>query len=189
MNSLSSLKNHFLIAMPALGDPNFDQTISLICEHNEEGAMGIIINRVSDITLAEVFSQFNNDYKITPATDESDMALEGGPVQPEHGFVLHRPAGEWTYSLKVSDELQLTTSQDIIKAISNGEGPDDYIVTLGYAGWGAGQLEEEIAANSWLTIPVDPAIVFHYPISERRNLATATIGLNYETLSSQSGHA
>jgi putative transcriptional regulator len=151
--------------------------------------MGVVINRLSDITISEVLHQFDDNYPIKPATNDEDFALAGGPVQQEHGFVLHRPSGEWEYSLKISDQLTLTTSQDIIRAIAKNQGPEDFIFTLGYAGWGAGQLEEEIAANSWLTIPANPDIVFQYPISARRASAAAVIGLNLETLSAISGHA
>jgi len=189
MSSMVSLKNHFLIAMPALHDPNFNQSISLICEHNEEGAMGVIINRQSDITVKEIVTQFSDNTRFATEDDEHLYAFEGGPVYPQHGFVLHRNQGEWTYSLNISDELTLTTSQDIMKAIGDNEGPDEYLIALGYAGWEAGQLEQEISDNSWLTIPACADIVFHYPISERRSLAAIMNGINLEKLSSLAGHA
>ncbi len=186
---MASLKNHFLIAMPALHDPNFNQSITLICEHNEEGAMGVIINRHSDITVKEIVIQFSDNTRFTTIDDEHLFAYEGGPVYPQHGFVIHRGQGKWIYSLNISDELTLTTSQDIMKAIGDGQGPDEYLIALGYAGWSAGQLEQEIADNSWLTIPASADIVFHYPVSERRTLAATKHGINLEKLSSLAGHA
>ncbi len=189
MSSNFSLKNHFLLAMPDLGDPHFDNTLTLICDHNEEGAMGIVINRIGDISVDEVLFQFNKNNQYRANHVEQRHTLEGGPVRTEHGFILHRPKGQWTWSLSVGDDLTLTTSEDILIAIADNRGPDDFLIALGYAGWGAGQLEDEIASNTWLTVPADPDIIFHYPTSERRRLAAASIGLKLESLTTHSGQA
>ena len=188
MDSNISLTNHFLIAMPSLADPNFTHTVTYICEHNAEGAMGVVINRPMGISLAEILPQLKIE-----AAMEIDPALiplyEGGPVQREHGFVLHRPPGEWRSSLGITKAVTLTTSQDILSAIAHGRGPDAYLIALGYAGWGPGQLEEEIAQNSWLSGPADPAILFDLPDASRWQAAAAALGVDLNLLSSEIGHA
>ena len=181
------LTNHFLIAMPNLEDPNFSRTVTYICEHNDDGAMGLIINRPLEITLADIFAQMEL------SSDSSIASLnpvyQGGPVQQELGFVLHHPASRWEATLTITDSLALTTSRDILTAMANGSGPEDSLTALGYAGWGAGQLEEEMAENAWLSGPADPAILFNAPFQERWRLAAASLGVDLAMLSGDIGHA
>jgi putative transcriptional regulator len=181
------LRNQFLIAMPALEDPNFSHTVTLLCEHNNEGAMGLIINRPTSLSLAELVSQLNID------AGEPNMAnvpiYHGGPVQPEQGFVLHSPLGEWESTMEIAPDLGLTVSQDIIEAIAHGVGPQYFQIALGYAGWGAGQLEEEIIANAWLNGPANNQIIFETSVDERWQAAATTLGIELAQLSNDVGHA
>ncbi|MEW6646712.1 MAG: YqgE/AlgH family protein [Pseudomonadota bacterium] len=187
MTETASLRNHFLIAMPQLADPNFSHTVTYICEHNAEGALGIVINRPLDLTLGEVLQHM----QIEPGerVDTAAPVFSGGPVQTERGFVLHRPVGAWTSTLPVTADIALTTSRDIMNAIGHGEGPQQFLLALGYAGWGAGQLEQEITQNAWLSGPADPAILFDLPVEERWGAAAALIGVDLTLLSSEAGHA
>ena len=181
------LTNHFLIAMPALEDPNFFHTVTYICEHNAEGALGLVINRPLDMQLGEVFQHMD----ILPSSDVArQQAVHlGGPVQPDRGFVLHEPLGDWDATLKVTDRIGITSSSDILAAIAEGNGPDNYLITLGYAGWGAGQLEQELADNAWLSGPADPDILFHISDEERWKAAAASLGVDLDLLSGDAGHA
>jgi len=187
MSDSLSLTNQFLIAMPSLADPNFHGTVTFICEHNEQGAMGIIINRPLDLTLGEVLSHMNIDPK------EAAVALYpvymGGPVQTDRGFVLHNPTGEWESTLHINDELAITTSKDILEDIAAGKGPQRTLVALGYAGWGAGQLEQELADNAWLCGPADNHIIFDTPWGQRWEAAAALMGVDINQISDQIGHA
>lgn len=187
MTDNTSLRDHFLIAMPALSDPNFDHSVTYICEHSSDGAMGILINRQLTLIMAEVLGQM----QIGPSKkfNTNQKVHEGGPVQPEHGFVLHSPVGAWESSLQVGDNIALTSSRDILTAIAHGEGPQHYLIALGYAGWGPGQLEQELAANAWLSSPADPRILFELPIEERWSAAAALLGVDLNLLSSECGHA
>ncbi len=173
--------------MPGLQDPNFSHTVTLLCEHNPQGTMGLLINRPTPMNLGDLAGQLEIDL------DEQDAACipvyRGGPVQPEQGFVLHTPQGEWDNTLELGSDLALTISQDIIEAIGHGLGPEKFMITLGYAGWGAGQLEEEIAANSWLNGPADNRIIFDTPQEERWNTAAALLGVELSLLSHDVGHA
>ncbi|MCB1876112.1 MAG: YqgE/AlgH family protein [Chromatiales bacterium] len=184
--SNSYLTGQFLIAMPALPDPNFSRTVSYICQHSDQGAMGLVINRPLDIDLEEILKHM--DIEISQESARRQPVYLGGPVQPERGFVLHSPIGEWDSSLRVNDELAVTTSLDILRAIANGEGPDESLVCLGYAGWGAGQLEREIVENSWLNGPSDHQILFHADVEARWNLAAAALGVDLSLLSGEAGH-
>ena len=149
----NSLTNHFIIAMPGLMDENFNQAVTFICEHDDNGTFGIIINRESEISLDDVMQQMKIPYH--PDKANLEPVFTGGPVQANRGFVLHRPIGNWESSLIVNDSVALTTSRDILEAIADNKGPDDNIITLGYAGWGPGQLEQEMADNTWLMITAD----------------------------------
>lgn len=181
------LTNHFLIAMPSLADPNFSQTVTYLCEHSADGAIGIVINRPTDLTLGELFDHLQIA-TTDPAVRKKQVFL-GGPVQRERGFVLHRPSGHWDSSLRVSEEITLTTSKDVLNAIAAGNGPSEYLIALGYAGWGPGQLEEEMAANSWLNGPADADIIFGRPVDLRWQAAAALLGVDLSLLSSVAGHA
>ncbi|HEY9147577.1 MAG TPA: YqgE/AlgH family protein [Gammaproteobacteria bacterium] len=187
MSNTPELRNHFLIAMPALADPNFSHTVTYICEHSEEGAMGIVINRPMAVSLEEVLRQM----EIEPSNklDTSVMVNDGGPVQPEHGFVIHTPVGAWEASLPISEEIALTTSRDILTAIGHNEGPARYLIALGYAGWGPGQLEEELKQNAWLSGPANQEILFELPLEQRWEAAARLLGIDLNLLSSDIGHA
>lgn len=184
---MDSLSNQFLIAMPGLDDPNFSHTVTYICEHNDEGAMGIVINRPMELTLAEVVEQMEI---IPSATADLTIPIyQGGPVQPEHGFVLHTPPGQWDSSLSITDEVAVATSRDIIKALARNQGPRRFLLALGYAGWGAGQLERELAENAWLSGPATLDILFNLPPERRWEAAASLLGVDLNLLSSDIGHA
>lgn len=184
----SSLKNHFLIAMPGMADPNFAHSITYICEHNDEGAMGIVVNRPMELTVADILSHlqirdFADSFNETPV-------LCGGPVQMERGFVLHRTLPrKWDTTLCVEGEICLTTSRDILVAIAHQEGPQESVIALGYAGWSAGQLDSEMAQNAWLSVKADPDIIFATPFDQRWQAAAALLGVDMTLLSGQAGHA
>lgn len=187
MNAGSNLTNQFLIAMPALADPNFHHTVTYICEHNTDGAMGVVINRPLEIQLGTLL-----EHLAIPTENDVIKPIpiyQGGPVQPDRGFVLHNGAQQWDTTLQVTENIALTASQDIIHAIARGEGPTQFLIALGYAGWGIGQLEKEIADNAWLSGPADPAIIFQTPEAQRWNAAAALLGVNIDLLSSDAGHA
>ena len=181
------LRDHFLLAMPCMSEGIFSQSITYICEHGESGAMGIVINRPLDLSVSEIFEHLQIDC----ARDFSDLpVMAGGPVQMDHGFVLHRYCNEaWEASLKVTSEITLTTSRDILRAIAKDEGPQDHLIALGYAGWTAGQLEQELAENSWLTMPGSSDIIFSTPADQRLNAAAALLGVDMNLISGQAGHA
>jgi len=183
----SSLTNQLLIAMPGMVDPNFSTTVTLICEHNDDGALGIIINRPLTLKLAGLFEQLAVDDPDHGAAGEP--VLSGGPVGTERGFVLHDPGSSYENTLPVSDDIRLTLSRDVIDAMADGEGPHKSLVALGYAGWEAGQLEEEMLANSWLSVPATPELVFDTPFAERWNSAALTLGVDIARMSPDSGHA
>ncbi len=187
MSSSSSLTAHFLIAMPAMYDPNFAQGVTLLCQHNDEGAMGLMINRVSEFTLGEVLEQMQI---VIESKELADVpVLIGGPVQPDRGFVLHDDSREWSSTLRFGNGLAVSTSRDILEAMAKGEGPKNAVIALGYAGWTAGQLEEEIAANSWLTVEADQAILFRTPINARWQAAAKSLGVNLAQVTDYSGRA
>lgn len=181
------LTNQFLIAMPAMDDSNFAQTVTLVCEHSERGALGIVINRPLPMTLGEVFDQLGLDATHSRVRDQT--VLQGGPVQTERGFVLHTPAGKWDSTLPFSDRMHLTTSRDILDALAAGEGPQNAVIALGYAGWDAGQLEDELARNAWLTVDADERVLFATPVEQRWQAAARLLGVDLRALSSDAGHA
>ncbi|KRW61561.1 YqgE/AlgH family protein [Pseudomonas sp. TTU2014-080ASC] len=183
----SYLKNHLLIAMPHMADPNFAQTVTYLVDHNEHGAMGLVINKPNGLNLADVLEQLRPDEDV-PALCHSLPIYSGGPVQTDRGFVLH-PRGQIFQSTLDLGELSLTTSQDVLFSIASGEGPDKYLIALGYAGWDAGQLEAELVENTWLTCPVDNSIIFELPYDQRLNASAAQLGVNLSLLTSQAGHA
>ena len=186
MTTESIFKNQFLVAMPGLEDENFDHSVTLLCEHNEDGAIGLVINRPIELKLGEMMSQMGLAFD---AADADRQIYWGGPVQPERGFVVHRQPAGWESCMEVDDNLYITTSRDILRAIGAGEGPKEYFIALGYAGWGAGQLESEILSNAWLNTPVDQAILFKTPARERWQAATRLLGVDVTQISSGAGHA
>ncbi len=179
-----NLQNHFLIAMPQLVDPNFSGTLTYLCEHNEHGAMGIVVNRPTDLSLHDILEQLDISLE---AADQTLYA--GGPVQLERGFVLHTDTREWQSTLPIADQIRLTTSKDILAAIAAGEGPEHFLIALGYAGWGAGQLEQEIAENAWLTCRANEDVLFTTPDNEKLHKAMAILGIDSNQLNGQIGHA
>ena len=186
-DAATPLANQLLIASPALSDPNFARSVTLICQHDDDGAMGVIVNRASEYTLGEVLRQMNLASQ-DPRLDDQ-VVLAGGPVHPERGFVLHDSARAWESTLEVADGLFLTTSRDILEAMAAGEGPAHAVVALGCAGWGAGQLEYELGENTWLTAPVDPELLFELPLERRWQTAAGRIGVDLFMLADYSGHA
>ena len=188
MNSkATNLTNHFLIAMPSLMDGHFSQSVTYICEHDQNGSLGITINRPTETKLAQIFKQLDvesSDLKLNQQT-----VLLGGPVQTDRGFLLHSPGGHWDSSLKVTDTISVTTSKDILQSIANNEGPKEVIIALGYSGWAAGQLESELAQNTWLSCPANEQILFHTPIDQRWQKAAQLMGIDLSLLSSDTGHA
>lgn len=182
-----NLTHHFLIAMPAMVDPYFNRTLVYVCEHNEQGALGVIVNRPIDLTLAGLFEKVELELKVEELARLP--VYFGGPVQTDRGFVLHRPRGSWQSTLRVSEEIGLTSSKDILTAIGASGDPRDIIMTLGYAGWGAGQLENELSQNAWLTVPADAQILFAMPPEERLPAAMQKLGISFSQLSDVAGHA
>lgn len=184
----ANLTNHFLIATPSLKDPTFSKTVTYICEHNNKGALGIIINRpIQEIKLDQIFTEM----EITITNHNLEQTVySGGPVHPEQGFILHSPSGNWSSSLKIADNIALTTSKDILTAIAQGqEAVNHSLIALGYAGWGEGQLEQELTSNSWLSVPADPNIIFSTPIESRWQKAMQLLGIDLTFLSNHIGHA
>ena len=185
------LANHFLIAMPSMLDPMFGGTVIYLCEHNADGALGVIINKPTDMTMEVLFERIDLKLEIRP--NQRLMAekpvMFGGPVQVERGFVLHTPLDQFSSMIRVTDEIALTTSKDILEAVASGKGPGKFLVSLGCAGWSAGQLEDEIIKNGWLTVDADPSIIFDLPIAERFVAAVKLLGIDPMMLTGEAGHA
>ncbi len=181
------LTHHFLIAMPNMADPHFAKTLTFICEHNDKGALGIVVNRPTEMNLQTLLEQVSipfgaEQFKTIPVHF-------GGPVQIDRGFVLHMPLGQWQSTLAVSTEVGLTTSKDILQAVARGEGPSQLLVTLGYAGWAPGQLENELAQNAWLTVQAKPEVIFELRAEQRLPAAMGLLGIDFASLSEQAGHS
>lgn len=182
-----NLTDHFLIAMPAMEDPYFSKSLIYIAEHNEQGALGIIVNRPIDMSLATLFEKIDVPFESGSLADLP--VFFGGPVQTDRGFVLHRPVGEWQSTLAVNPDIGLTTSRDVLQSVARDGHPSEVMVTLGYSGWGAGQLEHELAQNAWLTVPADPRILFDTPYEERLPSAMQSLGIDFTHLAEKAGHA
>ena len=187
MSASTSLTNQFLIAMPSLTDPYFAHGVALVCQHGEDGAMGLLVNRLSEYRLGDVLAQMNIKSDLSRISEAP--VLIGGPVQPERGFVLHAPPGDWESSYKVSERLCVTTSRDVLAAMAEGKGPADAIVALGYAGWNPGQIENELKENAWLTCAADETILFSTPLETRWEAAANLVGVNIASLTDYAGHA
>lgn len=181
------LVNQFLVAMPSLNDPNFHKSVVYICEHSAQNALGIIINKPTNIVLNDIFKQLS----IQP--DDQNMArrpvFQGGPVQTERGFVIHEPPGQWESTIILGEHLAVTSSRDVLAGMARGQGPQNTFVALGYAGWGAGQLETELANNSWLSTPANRSIIFETPVEQRWQAAAQLIGVDISLLTEDAGHA
>jgi putative transcriptional regulator len=185
-----NLADHFLIAMPSMQDPIFGGTVVYICEHNDKGVLGVVINKPTDMTMEVLFERI--DLKLADGLRSSvvnEPIMFGGPVQDDRGFVLHTPGGRYSSSLAVTDEVAFTTSIDVLEAVANGEGPQRMLVSIGYAGWSPGQLEEEISRNGWLTVAADARVLFDLPIEERYVAAIRLLGIDPLMLASEAGHA
>lgn len=182
-----SFNNQLLIAMPGMADPNFSTTVTLICEHNAEGALGIVINRPMHLNLGGLFAQLSVPNPIATATDVP--VFDGGPVARERGFVLHNPDAEFESSVAVSPDIHLTLSRDVLDAMAAGKGPSKSLVALGYAGWQPGQLEAEMLANAWLSVPATPELIFDVPIAKRWITAANILGIDISRMSQHAGHA
>jgi putative transcriptional regulator len=181
-----NLTHHFLIAMPNMVDPHFAKSLTFVCEHNDQGALGVVVNRPIEMNLHTLLEQVS----IPQTGDEfKDIPVHfGGPVQVDRGFVLHTPLGQWQSTLAVSSDIGLTTSKDILQALARGEGPGKILVTLGYAGWAPGQLEHELAQNAWLTVHAKPEVIFDVSAEERLHAAMSLLGISFASLSEQAGH-
>jgi len=187
MGGTSSLKNQLLIAMPSLQDPNFARTVTYICEHGDHGAMGIVLNRPTDLCLTDILQHMQIEGGLGEAGGQT--VYLGGPVEEERGFVLHTHTEPWDSTLAIDSEISITTSRDILEAMARGAGPSRTLVALGYAGWGAGQLEREIQENAWLSGPADQTILFELPPEQRWEAAARLLGVDVHLLSSEAGHA
>lgn len=185
-----NLANHFLIAMPSIQDPIFGGTVVYVCEHNDKGVLGVVINKPTDMTMETLFDRV--DLKLAEglrATVVDEPIMFGGPVQDDRGFVLHSPGGHYSSSLSVTDDVAFTTSIDVLEAVASGGGPARMLVSIGYAGWSPGQLEEEISRNGWLTVGADARVLFDLPIEERYNAAIKLLGIDPFMLATEAGHA
>ncbi|SDX51059.1 putative transcriptional regulator [Collimonas sp. OK242] len=192
-----NLTNHFLIAMPSMLDPVFGGTVVYLCEHNANGALGVVINKPTDMTMQVLFDRIDLKLEISPGPGELEFGdpmaerpvMFGGPVQVERGFVLHTPVKQYSSTLKVTDQIAMTTSKDVLEEVAHGNGPQRILVSLGCSGWSAGQLESEIVHNGWLTVAADPAIIFELPIAERFAAAVNLLGISPYMLTAESGRA
>ncbi|MBA5607657.1 YqgE/AlgH family protein [Duganella sp. FT3S] len=184
-----NLANHFLIAMPAMEDPIFGGTVVYVCEHNENGVLGVVINKPTDMTMQVLFERIDLKLEDSPGAHVDEPIMFGGPVQDDRGFVLHTPGARYSSSLTVTDEVAFTTSIDVLEAVAAGTGPQRMLVSIGYAGWSPGQLEEEISRNGWLTVGADAHILFDLPIEERYTAAMKLLGIDPLMLTSEAGHA
>lgn len=182
-----SLAGHFLIAMPSLANSYFDSSVIYLLAHDEQGALGLVINQPSGLMLSDVFKQLKPEHA-TLDDEHNHPVFSGGPVQTELGFVLHTAGPEYQ-GTTVFGELALTASQDALLAIAEGKGPAQSLITLGHSGWGAGQLEDELRDNAWLSCPAEHRIIFETPVEERRSAAAASLGVDLDRLSSQVGHS
>ena len=185
--TLNSLANNLLVAMPSLADGHFAQSVTLVCEHSDKGALGIVLNKPLEMKLGDVLAQMKLD-AVQPKTAEQPV-LRGGPVHTDRGFVLHRPGGAWDSTHKISEQVQVTTSRDVLAAIARGEGPRDAFIALGYAGWEPGQLEQEILDNAWLSLPVNEQLIYEVPFEQRWQAAWQMLGVHSSRVSLVAGHA
>ena len=189
-SSTLNLANHFLIAMPAMQDPIFGGTVVYVCEHNENGVLGVVINKPTDMTMEVLFDRI--DLKLAAGSDApiiNEPIMFGGPVQDDRGFVLHTPGARYSSSLTVTDEIAFTTSIDVLEAVAKGDGPERLLVSIGYSGWSPGQLEDEIGRNGWLTVGASADILFDFPIEQRYVAAIKLLGIDPLILASEAGHA
>lgn len=186
IETISNLRSHLLIAMPSMDDPHFDHTVSLVCQHDEYGAFGITINRPIELTVGELLNQLDIDVQDIHIAGQ--LALSGGPVQAEQGFVLHDGEQNWESTLRINENLAITSSRDVLQDIAHGTGPAHFLLVLGCAGWGPGQLEHELKENTWLTCQSTPQILFEMPYPQRWQGAARTLGVDVNLLGIAAGH-
>jgi putative transcriptional regulator len=184
-----NLANHFLIAMPSMQDPVFGGTVVYVCEHNENGVLGVVINKPTDMTMQVLFERIDLKLEDGLQSHVDEPIMFGGPVQDDRGFVLHTPGNRYSSSLTVTKDVAFTTSIDVLEAVAAGDGPSQMLVSIGYSGWSPGQLEDEISRNGWLTVGADPRILFNLPIEERYTAAMRLLGIDPLMLTSEAGHA
>lgn len=186
-----NLTNHFLVAMPSMQDPYFKRSVIYVCEHNEEGAMGLMINAPIDITISGMLKQVEIEPAYPQSRDQSlkKPVFNGGPISEDRGFVLHRTKDHYESTLRMTDDISVTTSKDILAVLGTEAEPSGYLVTLGYSGWSPGQLEKELTENSWLTIEADAELIFNTPVHEKWYKAIQKLGIDPVQLAPQSGHA
>jgi putative transcriptional regulator len=181
------LIGHLLVAMPGMDDPRFARAVVLLCQHNEDGAMGLLVNRLSDYRLSEILAQMQIS-DVRPDFPDRPV-LAGGPVQTDRGFVLHGGTVDWDSTLRINETLAVSTSRDVLEMIAAGKGPAQFLLTLGFSGWGPGQLESELADNAWLTVPADDELLFDVPLDLRWQTANARLGVDPGQLTGYAGHA
>jgi putative transcriptional regulator len=181
------LVHQFLIAMPSQDDENFGGSLVYIAEHNTRGALGLVINKPTDLSVKKLFSRI--ELSLPDGELDEPQVYAGGPVQTDRGFVLHTPQGQWGSSIQVSEDIALTSSKDVLEAVSNGDGPKQFLISLGYSGWSAGQLEDEIARNAWLTVPASASVIFATASEDRLASAFGLLGVNPLHLANAAGHA
>jgi putative transcriptional regulator len=190
MSVTVDLSGHFLMAMPGMVDGDLSGTVIYVCEHSERGALGLVINRPTDLNLASLLEKVDLETVAADSQSPSDTPVHfGGPVQTDRGFVLHKPVGQYSSSIQLGETLALTTSRDVLQAVASGDGPDKIFVTLGYAGWGAGQLEQELAQNAWLSVAAEESIIFETPAAARYPAAMRLLGIDPAMLAGSAGHA
>lgn len=189
MSEAVDLSGHFLMAMPGMVEGDLAGTVIYVCEHSDRGALGLVINRPTDLSLGGLLEQVDLAQAGQPEQNQNTPVHFGGPVQSDRGFVLHKPAGDYSSSIRLGDTLALTTSRDVLQAVASGEGPDKIFVTLGYAGWGAGQLEQELAQNAWLSVAAEESIIFEVPAESRYPAAMRLLGVDPAMLAGSAGHA
>ena len=187
-NSMISLANQFLIAMPSMDGSYFGRSLTYICEHDDQGAMGLVVNKTTDMSVGKLLKEIKINDEVIPQLAEQKV-LSGGPVQTDRGFVLHSGNREWSSSLHLDDNIMVTTSKDILQNLATEDGPNDFILALGYAGWSAGQLEDELADNVWLTVDADPELIFNTPVDKRWEKAVQKLGIDISQLAAFAGHA
>lgn len=185
MDNVNNLSHHFLVAMPQLDDQWFGQAVCYVCSHDESGCMGLVINKSTGMNLSDIFTELN----IKTEKNTAQVIMQGGPVSPEQGFILYQGNYNEVENMEIVDNVRLTSSKEVLESLANGTGPENSIICLGYAGWSAGQLEEELAQNSWLTIPADEELLFHTPMKDLAQKAANKLGISIEQLNTQSGHA
>ncbi len=187
MQAISNLRHNLLIAMPSMDDPNFNHTVTLICQHDEQGAFGVMVNRPLELTVGELLAQL--DIEVDDPIIAGKSALSGGPVQSEQGFVLHDSDRSWDSTLRIDDNISITSSKDILVDLARGAGPAHFLLILGCAGWSPGQLEQELKDNIWLTCTSDNAILFDMPYPHRWKGAASTLGVDLNLLGAAAGHS